>query len=79
MAKKQLTPREIVTRHEENVRASLQTCGLRQRLFVHFPKRTRLPLFGRIGVWLVNRTGGIIATKYEFTGDTINSKVRPKK
>lgn len=74
-----ITPQQLIGLHEANVAKSLETYRLKQRLLVHFPKRTKPPLLGRLGVFLVNMTGGIIATKYEFVGDTINSKSRRKK
>lgn len=74
-----ITPQQLIQLHEANVLKSLQAYGLKQHLFVHFPDRTKIPLFARFGVWLVNKTGGIIATKYEYVGGTINSNSRRKK
>lgn len=76
---KVVTPQELVKSHEGNVAKSLLAHGLRQHLFVHFPNREKVPILGRFGVWLVNKKGGIISTKYEYVGDTINSKSRRKK
>jgi len=71
---KKKTPEDIIKKHEANVRASLEEHGLMQVLVVHFPNRKKIPLFGKLGAWLVNKAGGIIATKYGFTSDTITSK-----
>ena len=74
-----MSPQEIVQLHEKNVRDSLQKLHLKQLLIVHFPERNRIPLFGRLGVWFVHKSGGIIVTKYGFDDDTITSNSRPKK
>jgi len=74
-----VTPQDLVKAHESNVGKSLSAFGLQQRLFVHFPDKKKVPLLGQLGVWLVNKKGGIIATKYEYVGGTINSKSRQKK
>lgn len=76
-----VTPQQLVRSHEKNVLASLQTHQLNQTSYVHFPERKgkRAPLLGQLGVWLVNKTGGIIATKYSLVNDTINSNSRPEK
>jgi len=74
-----MSAQEIVQLHEKNVRDSLQKLQLKQLLIVHFPKRNKVPLFGRIGVWLVHKSGGMIVTKYGFDDDTINSNSRQKK
>lgn len=76
---KVVTPQQVVRSHEKRVLRSLQEHRLTQKMFVHFPNRKRTPLLGQIGVWLVNKTGGIIATNYAFTGDTINNKSRQEK
>jgi hypothetical protein len=76
---KVVTPQDIVLSHEKTVLKSLQEHKLNQSMFVDFPKRKKIPLLGLLGVWLVNKTGGIIATKYRYVGDTINSKSRRKK
>lgn len=76
MAKKPITPQELVKRHEMNVRASLEENGLSQHLIVHFPKLERVPALARFAVWVVQKYGGIIATKYVLTSDTITSKSR---
>lgn len=73
-----VTPQDLVKAHEANVLNSLTTLGLKQHLFVHFDKKKRVPLLGQLGVWLVNKTGGNISTKYEYVGVTINSKARRK-
>jgi hypothetical protein len=75
---KQLTPEEIVQKHEATVQKSLEKTGLRQHLTVHFENRAKVPIIGKLGVWLVNKAGGKIVTKYSFNGK-INSKVRQKK
>lgn len=74
-----ITPQQLIQLHEANVVKSLESFGLKQHLFVHFSNRTSIPILGRLGVWLVNMAGGIIATKYEYVGGTINSKSRRKK
>lgn len=76
---KLITPQQLIGLHEQNVTKSLQAYGLTQHLTVHFPDKSKTPLIGRLGVWLVNKAGGIIATKYGFANDTINSNSRPKK
>lgn len=74
-----VTPQDLVRSHEKNVLASLQSHQLNQSSYVHFPNRKRIPLLGQLGVWLVNKTGGIIATKYSLANDTINSNSRHEK
>jgi len=74
-----VTPQDLVRGHEANVLKSLQVHKLNQSMFVDFPNRKRIPILGLLGVWLVNKTGGIIATKYRYVGDTINSNSRRKK
>lgn len=76
---KMITPQELVALHEKNVVESLKKYGLNQHMLVHFPKRAKPPLLGRIGAWLVNKSGGIIAIKYSFNNDTITSSSRRKK
>ena len=71
---KKKTPEDIIKKHEANVRASLEENGLVQILVVHFPNRKKIPLFGKLGAWLVAKMGGIIVTKYGFRGGTITSK-----
>lgn len=74
-----VTPQELVRSHEQNVLTSLRNHSLNQTSYVHFPNKKRIPLLGQLGVWLVNRTGGIIATKYTLANDTINSNSRREK
>ena len=66
---------EIIKKHEETVLKSLEKLGLQMFLTVNFDNRAKVPIIGRLGVWLVNKAGGRIATKYSFNGK-INSKVR---
>jgi hypothetical protein len=73
-----ITPQELVAAHEVEVGKSLQKHNLKPHLFVHFPNRKRTPFWGLVGVWLVNKAGGIIATKYQYLGGTINSNSRRK-
>lgn len=65
---------ERIRAHEEAVRASFAKQGLKSVLVVHFPKKKKPPLTGQLGVWLVNRAGGIIATKYMAENGTITNK-----
>ena len=75
---KVVTPQMLVRNHEKAVRRSLRQHQLEQFLTVHFAGKSRPPLIGRIGVWLVNKAGGRIVTKYRFN-DTLNSKESPTK
>lgn len=80
MAKKitTMSPQERIQSHEDSVRESLSKYGLRQVLTVHFPRHQKVPRLGRFGVWLVNKTGGIIVTQYGIDNATINSNSRQK-
>lgn len=41
---------------------------LAKKLIVSFPTRRHSPLLGRLGMWLVRRSGGIIDTLYTDAG-----------
>jgi len=75
---KVVTPQMLVQSHEKLVAQSLQKHQLQQLLTVHFEGKSRPPLIGRLGVWLVNKAGGEIRIKYRFN-DTITSKESPTK
>ena len=75
---KVVTPQMLVRSHENTVKRSLKQHQLEQFLTVHFEGKPRPPIIGRIGVWLVNRAGGTIVTKYRFN-DTLTSKESPTK
>lgn len=75
---KLVTPQMLIQSHEQTVAKSLKAHNLVSTLIVHFPNRKRTPLLAQLGVWLVNRAGGIIVTKYRFD-DTITSKESPTK
>lgn len=79
MSKKTITPQEVINLHEQNVAISLADNNLMQHLVIHFPNRKKPPILARLCIWIVNSYGGIIATKYSFTGDTIINKSRQKK
>ena len=80
MAKKieYMEPVELIKSHEQNVLASLQKYGMKQKLVVHFPVDRPIPFLGKVGVWLVNKSGGIIATRYSVDNAIINSNSRRK-
>lgn len=71
-----ITPQEVIAIHEENVRKSLEENSMTQHLVIHFPNRKKPPVLARLCIWIVNSYGGIIATKYRFSGDTIINKSR---
>lgn len=72
-----MEPPEIIKYHEQNVLASLQKYGIKQQLIVHY-KDKKVPILGKFGAWLVNKTGGVIATKYSIDNAIINSNSRHK-
>lgn len=74
MPKKTLTPDEIVRSHEADVQKSLDKHGLQPVMVVNFPGKKKAPLIGRLGVWLVNKTGGTIALKYAIINSNIAKK-----
>lgn len=78
MSQKTITPQEVIAIHENNVRQSLTDNKMEQFLVIHFPERKKPPVLARLCIWIVNSYGGIIATKYRFTGDTIINKSRQR-
>lgn len=64
--------------HQKEVQASLEKHGLRTALFVAFPQPTP-PRIGLFGVWLVNRFGGRIMTKYQVVNGTITNKSKNRR
>lgn len=75
------TVTDRVKAHEAAVRKSLEATKLQSKLIVHFPNVKKPPVIGRFGVWLVNRYGGTIATKYQPVDGTITRKksTKPRK
>lgn len=75
---KLVTPQMVVASHEAVVKESLKKHNLAQHLTVRFPNKSKPPLIGRLGAWLVNKAGGEITIAYRFS-DTITSKASSKK
>ena len=74
MAKKPMTLQEVVQAHEQTVLDSLNERGLNMMMTVQFPGKGKVPLLGRLGVWLVNKAGGNIGIKYFIDSGTMVKK-----
>ena len=70
---------EIVASHQQEVAKSLQKHGLIAQLLVHFPAHKKVPVLGRLGIWLVNKYGGIIDTRYTKVDGTLTSNSKKRR
>ena len=43
----------------------LKKYGLRTSLMVSFPRRKRVPMLSRFGLWLARVQGGVLDTRYD--------------
>jgi hypothetical protein len=63
--------RDRVAVYMQEEQKLLNKHGLTKRIVVTFPKHLSTPLFGRLGVWFLKRSSGIIDTEF---GMVVNQK-----
>lgn len=76
---KTTSPNEIVREYEEGVRDLAEKHGVVPHLMIAFPGHRKPPIMGRLGIWLANRYGGQIVTKYQLVDGTVTSNRSTKR
>jgi hypothetical protein len=76
MAKK---PEERVATYEQEVKDLSEQLGVMPVHLIVFPRYRKVPRLASFAVWLLNRMGGQIATKYRVGDGTITNNRSTKR
>lgn len=73
------TPQELVTAYEEDVKELAEQYHVTPVHLIVFPRYRKVPRLASLAVWLLNRMGGQIATKYRVDSGTITNNKSTKR
>lgn len=54
-----------VGKYLAEMKHTLRKHGLTQKMVIAFPKKKKVPFWGKIAVWLIRRNGGVLDTTFK--------------